>query len=267
MWGHPAVGLQGRCGPITPVPSLKEPRNERRAHLWPQVTAWPQGRAPPHPWNLDSQSVWGKVVGEHFPFLGCSKGDLLLHSWGAGTGKCRRWDKQEKKMREKREKSDHVPLSAFTSGVGNSPGPGYLRGICPSALPVQSHKGPVFPSLSEELGCEKIAGEADTTGEVKEKKTQPPLGAQLSPLCPTAILPCQSFPGWALRAPGVTGQGDGSTGREQGKAEDSAFPCGMCWAGFGLQPEVVMSKPWGCDNSSSLGFQVAARAANSRWLG
>lgn len=149
--------------------------------------------------------------------MGCSKGDLLLHSWGTGTGKCHRWDKQEK-MREKREKSDNVLLSAFISRVGTSPGRGYLGGICPSALPVQSHKGLTFPSLSKELGSE-ISGEADTTREVKEKKTQPPW---VPPPCPALTFVPHCHPalpelGWALWAPVLQGRGMAARGGSRGR--------------------------------------------------
>lgn len=182
----------------------------------------------------------------------------------------------KKKEREKRQNSDHLLLSAFISHVGTSLGRGYLGRICPLALPDPScRKGLFFPSLSKELGSAlwwggRWGSRCHRGGEGEENTdTQgAPQLAQLSPFgsCPAAILPCQIFLGWALRAPVVIGmeQGDGSPWRERGKAEDSPFPCGMCWAGSGEQPGVVMSQPRRCDNSSSLGIQVAARVGHKK---
>lgn len=165
------------------------------------------------------------------------------------------------KTREKREKREKRVTKCCS--LPSSP-----RWEAPLALDIwegsaQSHKELISPSLSTELGSEKVAGEADAIGDGKEEKTQPPWVLPALTFVPHCHPALPELPGWILCAPVVTGtgQGDGSTGREQGKAEDPAFPSGMCWAGFGHQPELVMSKPWGCDNSSSLGFQVPA------WVG
>lgn len=236
--GHPPAGLQGSCGPDSSVPSLEEPQEERRAHLWPQVTAWPQGRAAPHPWHLNSQPVWGEVVREHFPILAGPKGDELLHSWG----KCHQWDKEGKKERKERKKSELVLLSAFIPCEGTSLGPGYLGGVCPWALPVQSHKGLIFPSLSRELGSEKIAGEADASGEMKEKKHSPLCVPQLSPLGSrrAAILPCHSS--WAglcvLLLPQPRGRGMAARGGSREKLRIWHFSLECAGLALGSSPRL-----------------------------